>query len=184
MRRALLFIVFTATALLPQGVVLPPGRPGPVPPQFPTALRFYLELSDTQVEAINQANADYLRLVSTRVLRVSQIQQEIADETAKEVIDPMALGLGYREIESIRRFLEGEQAKLRDRVRQVLTERQRPKLAALEEAAKLMPVYSEAVSVNLLAPQPSRWFTPVPGVIGTFLGVPTPAPAPGGPQEP
>ena len=126
------------------------------------ALRLFLELTETQVAAIQQANADFDRLAAQRQRRMAQVQQEIADEMAKDPVDPLALGLRYAEMVSIWRFLEGEQGRLRDKVRQVLTEPQRARLRALEEALKLLPLYYEATGVNLLAPL--RGFGLAPGV--------------------
>src|SRR5574341_70699 len=83
---------------------LPPGRP-PGPAQFPAALRLFLELTDAQVELIGNLNADFARLVGTRSRRIRQVQEEIADETAKQPLDPLALGLRYAETETIRRQL-------------------------------------------------------------------------------
>lgn len=168
-----LLFSFHAAAQLPGPIV-----PNPPQVRFPTALRLYLDLNDTQIQAIIQANDDYQRLAAARYGRLSQVQREIAEETAKDPIDPMALGLRYVEIESIRRFLTGERTRLRERIRQVLTDPQRAKLKALEDALNLLPLYNEALSVNLLEQAGSPWFIrdPMPGSPGLIVPVISAAP--------
>ena len=130
---------------------LPP--PGFVGPNFPAAIRLFLDLSDSQVQTIQQQNADLGRFAAGKSLRASQVQQEIAQETARPGLDPLALGLRYTELEVIRRELQDEFRRTRDRIRQALTEPQRAKLGSLEAILKLLPIYSEAASVNLVENQ-------------------------------
>jgi hypothetical protein len=137
-------------------------------PQFPSALRLYLEISDTQIETIRNLNADFQRFASGKYLRMSQLQQEIAQDTASEPLDPMKLGLSYAEMETIRRQLQQELVTTRSRIRQTLTDPQRAKLKTLEDAARLIPIYSEAISVNLLEPYAYNYA--VGGVIGGIIG--------------
>ena len=127
-----------------------PQPPGFVGPSFPAAIRLFLDLSDSQVQTIQQQNADLGRFAAGKSIRASQVQQEIAQETARPGLDPLALGLRYTELEVIRRELQDEFRRTRDRIRQALTEPQRAKLASLEAIFKLVPIYSEAASVNLV----------------------------------
>jgi len=147
-----LFFVFVAAMFAQLPGPIPPVPPGQVPPApaFPAALRLFLDLSDAQVDSMRNLNADYVRFATGKFRRVSQVQGEIADETAKSPLDPMGLGLRYAEIEAIRRQLVEEQAKLRNAIRAVLNDPQRARLKALEDIAKLLPIYGEAVSVNLI----------------------------------
>ena len=87
------------------------------------------------------------------------MQQEIAQETARPGLDPLALGLRYTELEVIRRELQDEFRRTRDRIRQA----QRTKLGSLEAILKLLPIYSEAVNVNLVG-NPGG-FAPLTGFI-------------------
>src|ERR1700756_5620059 len=70
---------------------------------FPADLKQYLSFTDTQVAFILQATSDYNQTASDKQQRISQLRVEIADETRKDQPDPMALGVRYAEIESIRR---------------------------------------------------------------------------------
>ena len=146
---------------------LPPGFVGP---SFPAAIRLFLDLSDSQVQTIQQQNDDLGRFASGKFLRASQVQQEIAQETARPGLDPLALGLRYTELEVIRRELQDEFRRTRDRIRQALTEPQRAKLGSLEAILKLLPIYSEAASVNLV--ENPGGFGPLGGFISSAGTIP------------
>jgi hypothetical protein len=135
---------------------------------FPTALKNYLGLTSQQVESLVNANTDYTRYQAPRLTRMAQVQLEIAQETAKSPLDPMALGLRYAEVEAIRRELAEQLDKTRQTLLGALTDAQKAKLKALEEALKLQALIVEAQCENLLAPatgQPAT-LVPVTGVTG------------------
>ena len=66
-----------------------------------------------------------------------EVQREIGVETARQPLDPVALGLRYAEVETIRRVIAERSAKLVPDNVAVLTEVQKMKLKALEEAMRL-----------------------------------------------
>jgi hypothetical protein len=149
-----------------------PGMPGG--PGFPAALRLYLELSDTQIDSISFLNADYQRFVQAKQWRMGQVQQELMDELAKDPLDPMAIGLRYAEMEATRRQFSAELARTRTKIRAVLTEPQAKKLKALEDITKLLPIFSEAVQVNLLGAATSFLMPISGGAVGSMVSVPGP----------
>src|SRR5215831_21240883 len=68
----------------------------------------FLQLTDTQLQSILTNNGDYNQFAMTKQTRISQLQSEIATETAKDTLDPMALGTRYAEIETICRDLKSQ----------------------------------------------------------------------------
>lgn len=173
-------------------------------PQFPLRLKQFLELTDEQATSIFQLNASFQQFQFEKMRRASQVQAEIAQETARATLDPMALGLRYLELESLRREVREEQSRLETAIQNVLTPAQKTKLQTLRQALQLQPVICEAQAVNLLsqssnllqggpAPFPgniipaSRWFNtssfllgaPACGGTFTFGG-----PLPGLPSQP
>ena len=111
----------------------------------------FLQLSDAQVQSILASNEEYNRWSVEKQARAGQVQGEIAEETAREVLNPMALGVRYAEVETICRELKARAAvSLRKNV-DSLTAPQKAKLQVLQDAIKLAPVISEAQSGNLLA---------------------------------
>lgn len=172
MKKLLLLLLPVASGLAQvSGNLIPPSRL----PWFPAELKQYLALSDAQADTIVQLNVEYSRLAGGKQLRSAQVQREIAEWTAKEPLDPMALGLRYTELEVIRRELRDELARTREKVVAALDTAQKAKLKALEDAMKLQPVIAQAQCENLLVTQVPSGILPVRGGDFTF----TPGPVTG-----
>jgi hypothetical protein len=121
------------------------------PPLSPDLIQ-YLGLNDNQATAIRQANNSYFQFTMQKSLRSSQVQNEIAVETARPTLDPMALGLRYLELEAIQREIATEEARTRTTVQAILTDAQKTKIKALEDAMRLQPLICDAQSARILAP--------------------------------
>ena len=118
-------------------------------PSYPQ-VRKYLQLTDAQERGIALNNTEYDQQSLSKSERIAQVRTEIAEETQKDPLDPAALGVRYAEIELIRRDL-AELADARQKQHlALLTDAQRVKLKALEEAIKLFPIACEAAVANLL----------------------------------
>lgn len=124
------------------------------PVRFPVQLRQHLELTDAQLNTINQANLALNRYVAEKTRRTLQVQLEIAEETGRPALDANALGVRYLELEGIRREIAAEQRKTVEEIQRVFTTEQRTKLSALQQALTLYPTACEAIAVNVLAPPP------------------------------
>ena len=61
----------------------------------------FLQLSDSQLQTILSNNDEYNRWSFEKQARIRQVQSEIAEETARQPLDPSALGIRYAEVESI-----------------------------------------------------------------------------------
>jgi len=118
--------------------------------RFPEAIRVYLALTDTQILKISEQNFEFARWSSGRSQRMYMVQAEIAQETAREPLDPAALGIRYAEVEAIRREIVERNKQLIVANVAVLTPAQVTKLKALEEAMKLASTGSEAQGMKLL----------------------------------
>ena len=84
------------------------------------------------------------------ISRGGVVQSEIADETVKEALDPVALGVRYVELEVICREMKNQMAVYQKKNIGGLTVAQQAKLAALRDAIKLASIISEAQTVNLI----------------------------------
>ena len=148
---------------------------GPIPIKYTPfpQIRAYLGLSDEQVAKMQQQIDDYYRWADSRQQRMNTVQREITQETAKSPLDPMALGVRYAEVEAIRRELAERSAALIPANVALLTDAQKVKLKALEEALKLQSTGSEAQSLRLLPAEcaiSGIFGFPVGGVILDPLG--------------
>ena len=142
--RYLFLCLFVGGSLWGQMGTLPILRP------FYGEIRTYLALTDEQVAKMQRQNDDYSRWAALRQRRMSEVQLEIAVETAKSPLDPAALGVRYAEVEAIRREIAERGAALVPANVAVLTEAQKVKLKALEEALKLASTGDQAKSLKLL----------------------------------
>ena len=134
------------SAVWGQGGVLPPDR---VYPRF-AQIQEYLGLTNVQMGKLLEQIDAFGRWSGERNRRMFQVQFEILEETARSPLDPVALGLRYAEVESIRREIADRSTKLIAENLAVLTDVQRVKLKALEAALQLVSTGSEAQAISLL----------------------------------
>jgi hypothetical protein len=114
-------------------------------------LQQYLQLTNAQVTAISQANRRFTEWSLEKQIRIGTVQREIAEETAKSPLDPMALGIRYAEIEAICREVRERESDVQKSNINQLTDAQKTKLKTLEDAWKLLPTISEAQAARLLS---------------------------------
>ncbi len=163
MRNLLLVLIATASAWGQGPIVLRPF------PSFLAQIREYLVLTEAQFNRIQQQNTDFSRWSLGQSQRMSEVQREISVETARQPLDPVALGLRYAEVETIRRVIAERGAKLIPENIAVLTDLQKMKLKALEEAMRLAETAgSEARSIRLV-PDSCGAYSFSPGGFANFL---------------
>jgi len=121
-------------------------------------LREFLQITDSQYTALMQNMNDYQRHVSDRQSRMSTLQSEIAEETARESPNPAELGTRYAELEYIRRAIVDESKLLQQRNVALLTDPQKSRLKILEDAWKLSPAIYQAQLILLMERPPNVTF--------------------------
>lgn len=168
---------YLATALMAGALYAQTTTPGPVftLPVPPTLVQ-YLELTTSQTASIQNLYSRWIQYSLGKAQRSAQVQMEISQETAKETMDPMALGVRYLELEGIRRELAAEQQRTVTDVQNVLTPAQKTKLAALQDTLKMYPTACDALSYNFIQPAPSSGvfsFVSTVPAIGILTAVPT-----------
>ncbi len=142
---------------------------------FPVSVRQYLSLTDTQVGNLATASANYNDYYARQQNRMTELQFEIRDETAKDVPDPNALGLRYAELEAIGQDIQTQSTALRTNARKSLTSSQTAALKVLQDANNLQGVISQAAACHLLTLPPgvnystSSDINDVPLSVGTSL---------------
>lgn len=108
----------------------------------------YLGLTADQFEQVQQ---NQIRTYSSgEISRMKQVVAEIREETRKETLDEMALGVRFAEVEALRRKMGEDTARLIALNREVLTTAQKVKLDALVEAMRLLKTTEEARSLKLI----------------------------------
>jgi len=142
---------FLAALVLCPWLAVSQTTPLPPPQQPLSQVKQFLGLTDAQVTAILQNNNELSRFSFEQQRQIQNAQIQISVETAKDQIDPMALGTLYAGIESACRDLRDKAANSQKQNVSVLTDAQKVKLNMLNDAIKVAPIISEAQSWNLLS---------------------------------
>ncbi|MBM3739057.1 MAG: periplasmic heavy metal sensor [Acidobacteria bacterium] len=119
----------------------------------PLALRLYLDLTDAQARAISDLLSSHQRSVLATETRIRQVETEISQETAREPIDPSALGVRYVEIEHLRREIAAAASTVREKAKAELSPAQNARLAIVQASAGLAPVTAAAECEGLIDPR-------------------------------
>jgi len=125
----------------------------------------YLGLTSAQYESMLEARKRFWD--GAALTRMMAVVAEIREETARDLIDPTALGVRYAEVEAIRRKISENGRNLTAASVELLTPGQRVKLDALREAMGLRPIIDEARSFELLG---SRCRESVYLIVGRTVG--------------
>lgn len=165
-----------------------PGEPAPIR-AWPGLVQ-YLELTPSQIVALGRIELEWQRYLAGKARRVSQVEEEIRDATLSEVVDPMALGLRYMELEAICRESRDTDRRTREAARKVLNDAQLARLAVLEQAYRLLPLVAQADAAHLAdAPLPGLNLDTLGAAARPFPGcrfagrTPAPTPQPGQPAN-
>jgi hypothetical protein len=139
---------------------------------FGRLTREFLELTEAQDVRLREIVEPFYRWGETQRERIRQVEAEIEEEARKTPPDPMALGVRFAELESIRRHSVERLAEVIRLRRSVLTPEQLRRVQLLEQAARLSDTVRDAncefvmlpddlngacgvASVNLRTPLPS-----------------------------
>lgn len=113
-------------------------------------LVIYLQLTPEQTAKLAAANLELDQFLARKEARVVQVNAEIRDETTKDVVEPLALGLRYTELEAICRESRDKKQKAVTATQSVLNPTQLAQLKTLEQAYAMLPLVQTADAVNLI----------------------------------
>ncbi|MBY0508089.1 MAG: periplasmic heavy metal sensor [Bryobacteraceae bacterium] len=114
------------------------------------ALKNYLGLTDTQLASLRQARTDAFAQAKPEMKANSEKARELRAEMSKANPDPNTVGRLMTEMKQSRAQRESNQGQLREKSLAVLSEAQKAKLKALEDAASLQDAVREARMSGLL----------------------------------
>ncbi|HYZ82766.1 MAG TPA: hypothetical protein VE621_00105 [Bryobacteraceae bacterium] len=119
----------------------------------PTALRNYLTLTETQVQAIVTATNSFDSYLDEQLSLQLTLNREINRELAKAQPDATVVGQKVVELEMSDRALLNRYLEVIAEMRRSLTDEQKTKMKALEDAYRLTPLIEQAQDVGLWDPQ-------------------------------
>lgn len=140
-----------------------PGEPAPGR-IWPQLIR-HLELTPQQILELVRIQTEWSRYLTSKSRRVMQVEDELRQATLAPVVDPMALGVRYMELEAICRESRATDKRHQEQARKLLTAQQAARLASLEQAYRLLPVIAEADAAKLMD-------APLPGLNLALVGKP------------
>lgn len=152
----------------------------PAPPPL-DALKNYLNLQDSQIQALQQLRQQEMQAIRPLATELAAKHQSLRDQLDRGSTDAAALGKLLLEAESVRKRLIQTRDSYHNQALNVLTAEQKNKLASLEQARKLAPVIWQAQALGLLAPpEPGEMLGPGLRGVGRGFGMmPGGAPGPG-----
>ena len=115
------------------------------------ALKTYLGLSDTQVASLRQARTDAVEQAKPNLKDGAQKARDLRAEMNKANPDPNTVGRLMTEMKQMREQGRSAQTQVREKSLAVLSEPQKAKLKALDEAAALQDTVREARMSGLLS---------------------------------
>jgi Spy/CpxP family protein refolding chaperone len=138
----LTILMATAACLLAQ----PPG-----PPSI-DALKTYLNLTDSQVQALQQMQQQERQTNRTTFQKMRQSQANLDDLMQKGGADAATAGRLLLEIQDLQASLSKTHGTFSAQAANTLTVDQKTKLKTLQDAMALMPAIHQAAALGLLAP--------------------------------
>lgn len=137
-----------AAAAFAQG----PRRPMMAGGGDPGALKNYLNLTDDQVTKLRSLNRDAMQHAKPDFQKMRDQARTLRQEMNAANPDPAAVGRATIEMQKLRKATQQSMEQARQSALSVLTDEQRTKLAALEQARQLQPAIGDAMRFHLLAP--------------------------------
>src|SRR5512136_395719 len=144
------------------GVVLAQGPMGPrgfgrfAAPDRPAQtsrfdeLKTYLNLTDSQIQSIQQAQQKAMESQRSVLEQIQSKQQTLHDLLDRGTSDAAAVGKLMLDIRALQKQIEQARTATRTQLLGFLTAEQKTKLAALEQAAKLWPLIQQGAMLGLL----------------------------------
>lgn len=133
-----------AVVLFAQG---PEGRRGR---QTPDALVAYLNLSDTQVAALQENNKAMREAIRAIMESARSERDGVREELQQDNPNPTIVGQALVDAKETREAIRAKSAEFRANALAILNADQQASLAALQQALELAPTARQAVGSNLL----------------------------------
>jgi Spy/CpxP family protein refolding chaperone len=162
-------LLITSTVVQAQGT--------PVMPPFPTPaysqLKAYLNLSDTQLQSLEDIYKSRLTAQQAIYQQISAKQKQLNQLLAEGTTDAAAVGQLMIDIHNLQQQAATPSSTYRDQALKVLSADQAAKLTALVTALQLQQAAYQAVTLNLID-SPARAAVPLPAAVPPMVESPQP----------
>lgn len=159
-------ILTLATALFAQGPG--PGGPHHFGPRGMDAaktdkVQSYLNLTDAQIQSLHQLRQSERAALKPIMEQIEPLRQSMHSQMRSGSADATAVGKAMLSIQTLEQQAAPIRSSFQQQALAVLTADQKTKLAALENAASLMPTIHQATALNLLTPPKGEFGEGGPG---------------------
>jgi Spy/CpxP family protein refolding chaperone len=162
LKTRLMIVMATAASFLAQ-------RPGPPPEPSIDALKTYLNLTESQVQGLQQIQQQERQANRSTMQTIRQNQASLDSMMQNGGADAATAGRLLVEIQTLQGSLSKTHDSFSAQAANALTVDQRAKLKTLQDAVALMPAIHQAAALGLLAPPQG---TGGPGSATRFRGGP------------
>jgi Spy/CpxP family protein refolding chaperone len=145
LKTRIMIMMATAASLLAQ-------RPGPHPEPSLDALKTYLNLTDTQVQGLQQIRQQEWQANRTTMQTIRQSQANLDSMLKTGGADAATTGKLLVDIQALRSTMSKTHESFSAQAANTLTADQKAKLKTLQDAMALMPAIHQASALGLLAP--------------------------------
>lgn len=118
-------------------------------PQF-DQIKSYLGLSEEQIQQFQTLRQSFRESVRTMMEDTRAKRQQLRDEMARESPSPAIVGDLTVQLQQVRKQVREKHKEFGEQARNLLTEEQKAKLVALDEAKALLPAIRQAQGLQLL----------------------------------
>jgi Spy/CpxP family protein refolding chaperone len=140
-----MIVMATAASLLAQ-------RPGPRPEPSLDALKTYLNLTDSQVQGLQQIQQQEWQANRTTTQTIRQNQANLDSLLQKGGADAATTGKLLMDIQALQSSMSKTHDSFSAQAANTLTPDQKAKLKTLQDAVALMPAIHQAMGAGLLSP--------------------------------
>jgi Spy/CpxP family protein refolding chaperone len=145
LKTRIMIVMATAAGLFAQ-------RPGPPPEPSIDALKTYLNLTDSQVQGLQQIQQQERQANRSTMQTIRQNQASLDSMMQKGGADAAAAGRLLVEIQALQSNMSKTRDSFSAQAANALTADQKTKLKTLQDAVALMPAIHQASALGLLAP--------------------------------
>ena len=142
-------VAIIASAAL-AGVLFAQGPEGRRGRQTPDALIAYLNLSETQVAALQENNKAMREAMRAVMESARDGRGDVREELQQDNPNPTIVGQALVDAKETREAIRAKKAEFRANALAILTADQQASLAALQQALELAPAARQAIGANLL----------------------------------
>jgi Spy/CpxP family protein refolding chaperone len=149
-QRITLLTAVAAATLMAQGPAgQGPRRPKPNHDQ----IKSYLNLTDSQLQALEQIQQQQMDAVRPMMQQIGQKHGALNDLLQKGGADPAAVGKLVLEIDALQKGMRQKQTSFADQAKNTLTADQKARLKTLDETRKMAPAIDQGAALMLIAPE-------------------------------